>query len=414
MTQTITNISEAGDIIATLGAKMLADKTQFLKSVDKEPASSFGQVNGYNVGQTIKINKPARFIPSSSADVSAAIQDVVEQTTDLSLDTRKVIPIALTSAEVQNEMALKSWSKRILDPAVSSIAQHIENSFLETTSDAVWNSVGTAGSTVFDTDTMLSARQKLKENLVPDDDNMFALLNSKAMRSAVNARKGLFQSSEDIKKQYRQGYVGMSDGFTFLENNLLPTHTNGNDVTGVEVRTTVSTEGQATLVVEGLTTTTGTVKKGSVFTIATVNAVHPITKEDLGYLQQFVVTADATADGSGYATLSISPGIYTSGADNGLQNVTAFPADGDAITFVGSASTGYGQNIAFHKSAIRFASVPLMLPSDAHMVSQKTVDGMTLRVWMASDILTDKMIMRLDFLGGLSVVRPEWVCRITA
>lgn len=413
MTQTINNISDAGKVIAKMAAKMLADKTQFLKSIDKEPASSFGQVNGYNIGDTIKISKPARFIPSTSADVTSAIQDVVEQTTTLTLDTRKVVPIALTSAQIQNTLALKDWTNRILDPAVSSIAQHIEAGFLDTAMDATYNSVGTAGSNTFDTDTMLSARQKLMENLCPMDSNVYALLNSKAMRYATGARKGLPNPSSEIAKQYKEGYVTTMDGFHYLENNLVPKHENGADV-AFEVRTTVSTEGQSTLVVEGLTTsTTGIVKKGTVFTIATVNSVHPITKADTGVLKQFVVTADANSDASGYATLSISPAIYTSGADNGLQNVTAFPADGDTITPVGSASTTYAQNLAFHKSAFRFASVPLMKPSDAHMTAQETVDGMTMRVWMASDILTDKMIMRLDFLGGFAAVRPEWSVRIT-
>lgn len=413
MTNSINNVSDAGKVIAKMAAKMLADKTQFLKSIDKEPASSFSQVNGYNVGQSIKISKPARFIPTSNADVTAAIQDVIEQTTTLTLDTRRVIPIALTSAEIQHTLALKDWTNRILDPAVSSIAQHIEQAFLDTAMDAVANSVGTAGSTVYDTDTMLSARQKLLENLAPNDGNFFTLLNSKAMRSAVNARKGLFQSSEDIKKQYKEGYVGYADGFTYLENNLIPTHTNGNDVV-FEVRTTVATEGQATLVVEALTTTTGTVKKGTVFTIADVYDVHPVTKQTLPHLKQFVVLEDETADGSGYATLDVSPAFYTSGASNGLQNISAFPVDGAAITPVGSASTGYANNLAFHKSAFRFASVPLMKPDGSHMTAQETVDGMTIRVWMDADILTDKMIMRLDFLGGFCPVRPEWAVRLPA
>jgi hypothetical protein len=138
-----------------------------------------------------------------------------------------------------------------------------------------------------------------------------------------------------------------------------------------------------------------------------------VTKVDLGYLQQFVVTADATADSSGYATLSISPAIYTS-ASNGLQNVTAFPADGDAITTVGAASTAYVQNLAYHKSAFRCVSVPLIKPDGTDMAAQKTVDGFTLRVIRDYDILTDKLIMRLDFLGGIAAVRPEWAARITS
>ena len=164
---------------------------------------------------------------------------------------------------------------------------------------------------------------------------------------------------------------------------------------------------------DGLTTTTGTVAKGSVFTIAGVYAVHPITKVAYPYLQQFVVTADATADGSGQATLSISPTIYSS-ASGSLQNVSALPADEAALVFVGSASTAYGQNIAYHKSAFRRVSVPLVLPQGMNTAAQETADGHTIRVLSDFDILTGKMIMRLDYLGGLAAVRPEWACRITA
>jgi len=206
--------------------------------------------------------------------------------------------------------------------------------------------------------------------------------------------------------------MGQGMGFEFLSNNLLPIHTNGNDVV-FEVRTTVSVEGQSTLVVEALTANTGTVKKGTVFTIAGVNAVHPITKADLGYLQQFVATADKTADASGYATLDVSPAFYTS-ASGGLQNITAFPVDGAAITPVGAASSAIVQNLAFHKSAFRMVSVPLVKPDGTDMAAQKTVDGITVRVIRDYDVLTDKLIMRLDFLGGLAAVRPEWSVRITA
>lgn len=412
MANQLNTLKDAPGVIAKMAAKMLADKTVFCKSIDKAEVSDFDGKNGYNSGDTIYVSKPARFVPSTSADVTSALQDVSEEKVALTLDTRRVVPIALTSSEIAHDMALKSWAKRVLEPAVSSIAQYVEKDFLEKAIDATYNSVGTPGSTTFDTDTVLSAGQKIDEYACPDLDNRFILLNPAANRSAVNARKGLFQSSEEISKQYKAGAMGIADGFTFLRNNLLPTHTNGNDVTGVAVNNASVAEGASTLAVDGLTTTTGTATKGSVFTIAGVNAVHPITKEDLGYLQQFVVEADVTANGSGEATLSISPAIYA--GSNGLQNVTALPADDAAITFLGSASTGYGQNIAFHRSAFRMASVPLVKPDGLDMAAQETVDGMTIRVIRDYDVLTDKLIMRLDFLGGFAATRPEWATRLYA
>ena len=410
MANNINTLKNAPGVIAKAAAAMLADKCQFAKSIDQADQSDYDGKNGYNAGDTIYISKPARFIPGTTADITSTIQDVAEEKVALTLDERQVVGIELTSAEIAHDMALKSWMNRVLEPAVSSIAQHIEKSFLEKAQDATFNAVGTPGSTVYDTDLMLSAQQKINESACPDFDNRFALLSPSASRSAVNARKGLFQSSDEVSKQYKAGAMGIADGFTYLQNNLLPTHTNGNDVV-FEVRTTVSTEGQSTLVVEGLTANTGTVTKGTVFTVATVYAVHPITKETLPHLKQFVVTADATADANGYATLSIAEPMYTS-ASKGLQNISAFPADGDAITPIGAASTGYGQSLVFHKSAFRMVSVPLVKPEGLDMAAQETHEGFTIRVARDYDILTDKLIMRLDFLGGIAATRPEWACRI--
>lgn len=416
MTQVFNTLKNAPGLISKLAAGMLEDKVQFSKSIDTEPATSFDGKNGYQSGDTIYVSKPARFIPGTTADVTSTLQDVVEEKVALTLDTRYVVPIALTSAEIATEAALASWSKRVLDPAVSAMAQHIEKSFLQKAAQATYNLVGTAGSTVFDTDTILAAGQKIDEMACPDMDNRFVLLNPAANRSAVNARKGLFQSSEEISKQYKNGYMGQADGFTFLRNNLGYTHTNGGDVSGIAVEASVVaiSNGMSTLGVDGVTSG-ATIKKGTVFTISGVNAVHPITKADLGYLQQFTVTADVTETASNQVTLSISPAIYYTTTDP-RQNVSAAPVDETgALTFVGSASTAYAHNLAYHKSAFRMVSVPLVMPDGLDMASQSTSDGgFTIRVLRDYDILTDKLVMRLDFLGGLVATRPEWACRITA
>lgn len=416
MANTINTLKNAPGAISKMAAQMLEDKVQFSKTIDMEPSTSWRGRDGYETGDTIQISKPARFTVGTNADITSAIQAVTEQKVSLPLDIRKVVAIELTSAEIATDLALADWTKRILDPAVSAMAQYIEQEHLARAKLATFNSVGTAGSTVFDMDTILAAGQKIDEMACPDLDNRYVLLSPAAQRSAVNANKGLFQSSEDIKGQYVKGRMGRGMGFDFLSNNLLPVQTNGNDVV-FEVRTTVSVEGQTTLVVEALTANTGTVTAGTVVTIAGVNAVHPITKADLGYLQQWTVQGSVTADASGYATLTLAGpggGFYTS-ASGSLQNITAFPVDGAAITPVGAASSTLTQNMAYHKSAYRMASVPLVLPDGLDMAAQATSDGgFTIRVIRDYTVLTDKLVMRLDYLGGFAAVRPEWSCRITA
>jgi len=416
MANTFNTLKNAPGVIAELAAGMFEDKVQFAKSIDKADKSDFDGKNGYNSGDTIYVSKPARFIPSSTADITSTIQDVTEEKVALTLDIRRVIPIALTSSEIATEASLKAWTKRVLDPAISSMAQYVEKEMLQRANQATFNSVGTAGLTVFDTDTVLSAGQKIDEMACPDMDNRFLLLTPAANRSAVNARKGQFQSADDIKAQYKNGYMGMADGFTFLRNNLGYSHSNGADVTGIAVEASVVaiSNGMSTLGVDGVTSG-ATIKKGTVFTISGVNAVHPITKTDLGYLQQFVVTADVTETSGNSVTLAISPSIFYTSTDP-RQNVTAAPVDETgALVFVGAASTAYQQSLAYHKSAFRMVSVPLVTPDGTDMAAQKTSEGgFTIRVIRDYDVLTDKLIMRLDFLGGIAAVRPEWACRVTA
>jgi hypothetical protein len=40
-------------------------------------------------------------------------------------------------------------------------------------------------------------------------------------------------------------------------------------------------------------------------------------------------------------------------------------------------------------------------------------EGFSLRVWMASDIRNDELLVRVDALYGFKTFRPAWACRIT-
>lgn len=411
MSNQINNVNDAAAILAKAAAGILSDNLQFCKSIDKAPEEDYMGKNGYKAGDTIQISKPARFIPQETFDITSSIQDVVEQKTPLTLDISSTVGIEIDSLEDVTELGVLQLAERVIKPAMESIAQNVENRMLLKATQAVYNSVGTAGSNNFTVADVLASRVKLNQNLAPQDSSRRLLLNSEAGAAAVADRKGLFQSATEIAQQYKMGYVGMADGFTWLENELIYNHTNGNDVTGVTVAAT-STEGDSTIAVSGLTTTTGTVKKGTVFTIAGVNAVHPITKVAYSTLQQFVVTADATADGSGDATLSVSPAIYAGSA--GLKNVSALPASGAALVFVGAASSSLAQSVAFHKSAFRMVSAPLMLPTKAEFAATATHEGITVAIVRDFDIKTRSMVTRLDFLGGIAAVRPEWACRLTA
>jgi len=393
-------------------AKLLEDELQFTKSIEKAPAEDYNGKNGYSAGDTVYISKPARYVPQTTSDITSSIQDSVEEKVALVLDINSTVGMQLSSLELATEVQVKDAVERFGKPAVSAIAQNVEQRMLQAMTRATYNQVGTAGSTQFAPDDILAAREKVNKFLCPKDDSRYFLSDSTANRLAVGARKGLFQSASEIAEQYKMGAVGKADSFTWLENELLYVHTRGTQaVTGATVNGTLSGQGVATMNVTG--TSGGTLKAGDVFTVANVFAVHPITKQVYPFLQQFVVTADNTASGTAYTGVTFSPAIYTTG---GRQNVNSFPQGSAAIVIQsGAVSTSFTNSLAYHKSAFRMVSVPLVMPKYAEIAEQYTSEaGFTIALIRDFDVLQRRMITRLDFLGGVAAVRPEWACRVTA
>lgn len=406
MANTINNINEVGAQLAKMAADELKDTVQFAKSIDQAPASDYDGKNGYKAGQTIQISKPARFTPVDSFDVTSAKEDIVEETTPLTLDIQSTVSFENDSLEYAYKFGVGEAYKRFIQPAVSAIAQDIETKFLEKAVKGTYNVVGTPGSNGYTIAEVLAARTRMNKGLTPKDNQRFLLLESEAGAKAVDARSGKFQDASEIAKQYRDGMIGRADGFNWLENEMLPVITNGTHA-GTTVVKGASQTGSS-LIVDGFAAAAPALKKGQVFTIAGVYAVHPQTKATLNHLQQFVVTADVTGS-SNEATIAISPAIVTSGS---TQTVSAGPADNASVSFLGSASTAYTNNLAFHKSAFRMVSVPLIMPTNAEMAAQESVDGFNIAIVKDFDVNKRSMVTRLDFLGGLALVREEFATRI--
>lgn len=410
---TIATIKSNTKKLLKMGASELMDKVHFFREAEKIEESAFKpDANGYSPGDTVSIKIPTNWtVQEDDFDITSTMQTAKERTVNAVLDKSATVPFDLSSSELATDIDLKKVYERFVQPAIYDMAANIESRLLETATQYVGNCVGTAGSTVVDPDTVMSGGELMDEYLAPQNQRVF-LMDSGAMRSAVGANKGLFTFK---RKEYDDAFIGNALGFDWMKNQLIYRHTNGTDVTGVAVESDVVTpaEGMTSLGVDGVTNATGTITKGSVFTIAGVYAVHPQTKANLGYLKQFShVGATATGDASTYATLTLNEPIYGP-ASGALQNVSALPADEAALVFVGSASTTYKHSLMFHKKAFRVCSVPLVMPTKAELAEQVTEDGITLALIRDFDVKTRKMITRLDWLGTVVAVRPSHACRVT-
>ncbi len=364
--------------------------------------NSFAQ-EGAKIGTTLRIRLPDRALVTDGAALQ--VQDDNEQFTTLTVSSQKHIGINFTTAELT--MQLDDFAERVLKPRVSQLASSIDadvaNSY-----QGIFASVGTPGTVPSTSLVLLQGQQKLNEAAAPMSPR-YATVNPAANAGLVEGMKGLFNPVSTISRQFKSGLMGEGIlGYDEMAmSQSIKQHTTGTRTGAHTVTTTVSTQGATTIAITG--TGTQTIKKGDVFTVANVYAVNPQTRESTGALQQFVATADATAAGGAY-TVSVSPAIYTSG--QALATVDSFPQSSATVTFLGSASTQYPQNLLYHKDAIAFATADLVMPQGVDMASRQVHNGISMRIVRQYDINNDRMPCRIDVLYGFSVIRPQLACRM--
>ncbi len=317
---------------------------------------------------------------------------------------------------VNSDSAFDDLSKRYIQPAVNVLMSGIESDFIALCTKATYNTAGTAGTPPTDLVAVGAARAKLNQGLAPKDGNRFIMADSVTMGGMVNGLKGLFQDSSQIKEQYKEGMMGRTAMADWYENDRMWTMTNGSDVTGTTDAASLVTDGGSTMDIHS-TILSSAANVGQVFTVSGVYACHPETKAAYSSLQQFTITA------IGATTITVSPAIYlglsaTTAAKRNVVSSTGTALaltdfNSKTLTFIGSASTSYLQNLMYHKEAFQFVTVDLPLMDDAHKCVRRNQDGLSMRVWMGSDIRNDELLMRLDILYGMAALRPAWACRIT-
>jgi hypothetical protein len=377
--------------------QILHQKLNFIGNINRQYDDSFA-TSGAKIGSQLKIRLPNQYTVRTGAAIST--QDTTENSTTLSVATQKGVDTTFTTAELT--LSLDDFSSRILEPAMAVLAANIEADALNMAKD-IYQNVNNVGSAIT-LNKVLTGRKLLTDSLAPSDKRKL-ILNTQDNLDLVDGLKGLFQDSNEIAKQYRDGMVGRTAGFgEIYENTLLASQATGTAASATTY--TVNGAGQTgsgVIVAVGATT----FKQGDIVTFAGCNRVHPETKADTGTLQSFVVTADY-AGGAG--TLAISPAIVTSG---GTQNVSASPTNGGAVTKVGGASAVYRPSLAFHENAFTFATADLEDVSQyGAWGSRQVYDGISMRVARQYAINTDTIPCRIDILYGYKTIRAELAARI--
>jgi hypothetical protein len=370
------------------------------KQYDKQFANSGASPSG-KIGPTLTIRNPNQYAVRSGWTLST--QDTVETSQTLTVSTVKGVDLKFTQQELT--LSLDEFSKRYIAPAVAVLATNIEADALTMVND-VYNVVDDNANALTYKDIALG-RKMLNLNLAPDDGERTGLMCSQHVPSYLDAVKGLFNPQESLSKPYLTGKIGKVSNINTYESTVIPAFQTGTAAATTGYVTNAATQVGASIVVG---TGTTTFLKGDLITFAGVFAVNPETKANLGYLQQFVITANS---GASATALAVSPTVVATGA---AQNVSNTIATGSAVVKLGGgASALYSQSLLFHPDAFTFVTADLVDPSKyGAWGTRQVMDGISMSIAQQYNISDTTIPCRIDVLYGFKTLRPQLACRVIA
>lgn len=403
-------------VITREALRILHQKCNFIGNVNRQYDDRFAQ-SGAKIGQTLNVRMPSKYSVRTGATLST--QDHVERSTPFTVDSQYGVDVSFTSVELT--MDLGEFAEVHLEPAMAQLAAKIEGDCL---ADAYkWVNQYTNATT----DGLMTYKRfqqggaNLTRQLAPLA-NRCTVMSPDSTVEFNDAVKGLFQDTQNIRRQYREGIMGRTGGFDVFENTLTPGHTTGSLAgspltTGAALGTSTTANAwvsESTIDIDGATSTT-TIKAGDILTFDGVYDVHPETKVNTGKLKTFVAQADLTLTTAANAyTATVKPGlIYGSG--NAFQNCVlsgVANTDGLTVTRIGAASSAFGQDLQFHKDAFVFGTADLEDVSKyGAWGARDSMDGISMRIARQYDITNDAVPSRIDVLFGFDALYPELASR---
>lgn len=391
-----------------IGREVLAvadNETRFVRNIQKKLGDEFVE-GGVKLGATVGIRLPQRFVTTKGQAYVA--QSITDQIVYVTITDQANIGWGWSS--VQGTLEIQDAYERYVNPASTQIANTWDKDGLGRLYQDVYQAQGTPAVVPITNAIYFNAAVDLTNSSVPTDSRNM-VVNAIMGAAIANANVALFNPSKSISDAWKEGMLA-GNALRWKEwwedVNTFP-HTYGT-YSGSPI---VNGAGQtgSSLITSGWGSGVSNLNKGDVFTIGSgatgVYAVNPQSYQSTTQLQKFVVTGTIN-DTAGAITIPISPAIITSGA---YQTVVASPANSAVINVLGASAAVSPQGVGFHKQAFVMASVPPIMPNMGKARIAKK-NGLAIRIWEGSDIMTDQHPSRLDSFYGFKTVRADWAVRI--
>ena len=365
-----------------------------------------------------KVWIPAPYISASydGFDQTANFGDVTGLSVPVSIGFHKSSNGKMTAKDLRDASQLRRYGEAAKQKLASDINGAL---YLTAALQGAQFVKRTAAPTGFDD--IAQADAQLTEQGVPLA-NRYAFLAPRVYNSmAGNLAKPMTSGLRETMTAYEKGWVGNIAGFETYKNDQSirlgaatggATTVNGANQYWVPKATSTGATGETENVdnrYSPLAVTAATyanIKAGDAFTIAGVNSVHMITKQDTGQLQTFRVISKPSA-----GVILVAPAIISGGggtkAELEYKNVTATPATGAALTWLNTTTAEL--NPFFVKENL------LLLPGsyqvdaeDGWAVMRGTTDAGIAFTYVRQGSINDlSMKFRFDVDFGTALTNPQ-------
>jgi hypothetical protein len=352
-------------------------------------------------------------------DQTANFKDVTQLSVPVSINRNRSSPWIMSPRELRDAVQ----EGRIKESAIQRLASDINVAMLNAAamlgSLFVKRPAAAAGY-----DDVAQCDSIMNEQGVPNYDRCLAL-STRDYNGMANNLAARQHMGDKVTKAYERSYVGMIAGFDTYKLDysrritaqaalalVVNTLAGGGNVY-VPQATSVAATGETSNVDNRFQQITiagvqaAGVVAGDAFTIATVEAVHHITKQGTGNLKTFRIVS---IDGANTAT--ICPPLITGqgGTDPELQYqncIVNTPAANSAIVWLNTATAA--ANPFWQKEALEIIPGRWSLPNDAgaSIIRGVTEQGLEVIMQKQYDIRPGQVFLRVDTLFGVANKQPE-------
>lgn len=402
-------------------AKAFDSTTVLTNTVSKQLVNDFDASTGRGYGQ-VSMKRPTQYVPqrTSGGDLSSSSANPVV-VGNVRGEVSDYITVYVENTQVEEALEADQLDQ-LLSPIAEDMVVELETelgAYMAKNASLIsgdpdngitkWSDIANAGALLKEVGAPMGEKYAVVNNFT---ESALADLQTQL---GVNPEVMTAWDTATIKKNF----AGFNNVMT---SNNLPEYTAGNQTSGLTLGatplatySTYKDTYRMTLTITGATPTTGTLKAGQTLLIpasALVNMRNrKLVKNAAGANVPFSVTVldDATADGSGNMTVSVSgAAIFETGINGAYNTVNRAITSGDAVTVLDSTADNIVRpNLAYCKDFVGMGSVvlPKLHALDSMVMNHK---GVSIRVHRFSDGVGNKNRYRFDMLPTFATFNPQW------